>query len=64
MDDKILESDFFERSAPPCCCELLAILFADVTDGMEEVTELRGPGSGSARNRSTITRQSVTYETK
>jgi hypothetical protein len=63
MDDKILDSDFFEQNAPPSCCELLAILFADVTDGTGEVTELQDPRTGSAPNRSTATKQSVTFET-
>lgn len=62
MHDKILDSDFFEQDSPPSCCELLAILFADVTDGTEEVTDVQAPGTGSAPNRSTAIGESLTEE--
>jgi hypothetical protein len=63
MDDKILESDFFERDTPPSCCELLAILFTDARDGGQEVTGLHDPRGDSAPNDSTVIEQPVTYET-
>ena len=63
MDDKILESDFFERDAPPSCCELLAILFNDAGNRAREVTELHDLRGASAPNDSTVIEQSVPHET-